>query len=143
MVKDTELEYHSFYITLQQEYTEAVEFLSVISDKEPVSYDALDVYPESYVLGLADMMGELSRYVLDCLRRGRRWDAEDIFSKMESLYEFLLVVDVPDSMLPGFRKKRDMARAQLEKIREIITLRTVLEGLSVSEGTISGEDEYP
>lgn len=72
---------------------------------------------EPYLLGLADAMGELRRAVLDFLRKGELKSAEELFSLMEGVYEFLVEFDYPDAVLPGMKRKQDVVRGLIERTR--------------------------
>ena len=80
------------------------------------SYMELGVTPQSWVMGLADAIGELRRMVVTALMDGRRSDAERLFSAMEDMSEELLMLDVPDAVAP-VRRKQDVARGIVEKTR--------------------------
>lgn len=79
---------------------------------------------EPYLLGLADAEGELRRAILDLLRKGELRQAEELFSLMERVYEFLVEFDYPDAILPGMKRKQDVVRGLIEKTRgELILFR--------------------
>jgi len=103
--------------TAYQEYCEARILLAVLEDAEIPSYEDLGVPFEPYLLGLMDAVGEFRRQMLEELKRGRREEAERYFDAMNAVYEATLPLRFSNSLLPGFRKKQDVARIQLENAR--------------------------
>jgi translin len=59
-----------------QEYTEASILLSLVQEGCFVSFKEINVPKASYVLGLADVVGELRRRALNFLRKGKAQEAE-------------------------------------------------------------------
>ena len=107
------------YVAAQayQEYCEARILLAVMEDKEIPDYKELGVPFEPYLLGLMDAVGEFRREMLEELKKGRREEAERYFNAMNAVYEATLPLRFSNSLLPGFRKKQDVARIQLENAR--------------------------
>lgn len=107
------------YVAAQsyQEYCEARILLAVLEDEEVPTYEDLKVPFESYLTGLMDAVGEFRREMLEELKRGRRKQAEKYFDAMNAAYEATLPLKFSNSLLPGFRKKQDVARIQLENAR--------------------------
>lgn len=100
-----------------QEYAEARIVLCAIDEKRIPSYGELGVPPVPYLTGLLDAVGELKREMYECLRKGKREDAELYFSLMEAVYDELLPLRFSNSILPEFRRKQDAARHQIEQAR--------------------------
>jgi translin len=100
-----------------QEYTEAVVLLAILENKELPLRKELNVSFEAYLLGLADLMGELRREVILNLQRNNYSNSNKIFQIMECLFNKLLVFRYSNSVLPNFKKKLDVARIQLEQAR--------------------------
>ncbi|HIE41454.1 MAG TPA: hypothetical protein EYP80_02195 [Candidatus Aenigmarchaeota archaeon] len=113
--------YHGIVSSFFQEYTEAHLFYCICKDLPLKSYKELAVREEDYILGLADLTGEISRNILDSLRKDGK-NIYKLFQIMEDIYEFLVEIDTPDSLIPGLRHKKDVLRGQLQKIREILVL---------------------
>jgi translin len=61
-----------------------------------------------------DVVGELKREILDSLRASETERAKAYLVLMESIYDATRAIRFPESVLPGFRKKQDVARIQLE-----------------------------
>jgi translin len=98
------------------ELSEAFIFSAVLNDEEPPNAEELEVTEEAYILGLADVIGELRRELLEDLKGGNIERANSIMKKMEKLYEMVMRFDYPSGLLP-MRQKQDTARAILERTR--------------------------
>lgn len=105
-----------------QEYAEAHVFLSLIEGKQFVGPEQLGMSSIDYVLGLADVIGELRRRALDMLRKGKVKMAEKCLDMMEQIYTELTAMDDAYMLVPGLRRKCDVARSIIEATRGDITL---------------------
>ena len=119
-----------------QEYVEAEAFLALISGREPPSPGELDVPPEQYLLGLADVIGEFRRRALDALKEGRLSDAEECLSTMEELYMELISLDEAQAVVPELRRKCDIARRLIEATRGDIVVETRRKALEEAMGKL-------
>jgi len=79
--------------------------------------------PTRYLLGLADVPGELRREALDALRTGDLEKAEHHLNRMEQIYLHLVAME-DASLLKGLRRKLDITRAVTEATRSEITAET-------------------
>lgn len=102
------------------EYAETMILLSVVDDGPVPSFSELDIPPRSWVLGLADSIGELRRILLDSIMVEDITKAEMTFSKMENIYQTIMMFDIPDALLP-IRRKQDVARGIMERTRTDLT----------------------
>ena len=102
------------------ELSEACILSSFVKGAEIPSYSSLNVTPQSWVMGLADCLGEMRRILLGHLMENRTDEAKDIFNKMEEVCDAVLSFDVPDAILP-IRRKQDIARSIMERTRTDIT----------------------
>ncbi|MDD5317218.1 MAG: hypothetical protein PHF51_00635 [Candidatus ainarchaeum sp.] len=100
-----------------QELCEVEVLVAVIGDREIPSRAELGVPVEAYFAGLMDAVGELRREMLEELKRGDRKAAVARFDAMNAIYEETLPLKFSNSILPGFRKKQDVARIQLDHAR--------------------------
>lgn len=105
-----------------QEYAEANVFLNLIKNGTFISPGVVGVPGESYVLGLADVIGELRRRALDLIRKDRVKDAEECLNLMETIYNELISCDDLQALIPGLRRKCDIARRIIETTRGDITM---------------------
>lgn len=110
------------YITVaEQELVEASALEAVMEGKPVPSMTDLDVTGESYLTGLLDCVGEIKRLVYDRMRSGNEKDAEKLFAIMEEIYNVIYPFAVYDNIVPGLRKKLDVARMLIEDIRAVVT----------------------
>jgi len=105
-----------------QEYAEAQTLLSLVEESRFISPDEINVNSVAYVLGLADVIGELRRRALDSLRKEDVKTAEDCLRLMEEIYVELMSMDEAYMLVPGLRRKSDVARHIIETTRGDITI---------------------
>lgn len=115
-----------------QEYCEALIFYAILHGENIPSPSNLGVNPEAYLMGLADVAGELRRESLESLRNGNIEDAEKYMHIMEEIYETLLRFNYPSGLVP-LRPKQDFVRGILEKTRSEITLAIITGGRERNE----------
>ncbi|MFO8018266.1 MAG: hypothetical protein R6U96_06490 [Promethearchaeia archaeon] len=108
--------------TAEQEYTEAVCFYSIVNEKEIPTKDQLDVYSLHYATGMADIIGELRRYVLDNIRNSNVSQLNKMLEIMDEIYTYLFSLDYPSGLTKDLRHKTDIARKLIEKTRGDISL---------------------
>jgi translin len=108
--------------TPEQEYVESIAFYSIINNVEIPSPFDLNVDPLNFLLGLADVIGELRRYALDNIRNSHLEDLNLILEKMDEIYTYLFTFDYPSSIIQDLRHKIDVARSIIEKTRGDISL---------------------
>ena len=102
------------------EYAEAFIFAAIVKGVDIPSFDSLGISPQSWVMGLADSIGEIRRMILTYLISGKLDVARELFGRMESMGDAVLGLDVPDAVAP-IRRKQDVARGIIEKTRSDIT----------------------
>jgi len=107
------------------EYAEAMIFASVVKDDEIPSFGSLGISPQSWVMGLADSLGEMRRMILTYLADGELSKAKELFERMDAIGDDVLGFDIPDAIVP-IRRKQDIARGVIEKTRSDITNAMVL-----------------
>jgi translin len=117
-----ELFYSGFVNAAFQEYTEAQILLRLVERGQFIGPDELSVPSIDYVLGLADVVGELRRRALDGLRKGDVKIAEECLETMEEIYSELTAMDDAYMLIPGLRRKCDIARHVIETTRGEITI---------------------
>ncbi|MBI2183729.1 MAG: RNA-binding protein [Thaumarchaeota archaeon] len=105
----------------EMEYTEASTVYAVASGKSLPSSKELKVDGGPYILGLLDTIGELKRMIYDRIREGKSREASYLFELAEQLYLMLAPTAVHDHVVPGVRKKLDVARVLIEGTRAAIT----------------------
>ncbi|MCW4020060.1 MAG: hypothetical protein NWF14_02370 [Candidatus Bathyarchaeota archaeon] len=105
-----------------EEYTEAHVLLSLVKNGRFVSFKDINVPRVSYVLGLADVIGELRRRALDSLRKSGHEAAEKCLELMETIYGELMNLDEVHFLISGLRRKCDIARRVIEATRGDVTI---------------------
>lgn len=104
-----------------QEHCEATILFKILNNEDYPTPEKLGVSYENYVLGLADVPGELRRQTLEKLKSEDIESAEKNLEKMEEI--FLNLMSITNShLLKGLRRKIDIIRGVNERTRaEIIT----------------------
>ena len=105
----------------RQEYSEACIFLKLSTKNEFVTPKEIGVPSVDYVLGLADVIGEYRRLVLDALREGDLKRSEHGLKTMDDIYVELMALDEAYMLVPGLRRKCDVARRIIETTRGDVT----------------------
>jgi len=108
-------------VAARQEYAEAAILHSLITEKRYPAPEELGVEEPDYLLGLADVPGELRRQALDSLREGDLEAAEGSLETMEEIYLYLVEAEEATMMLKGMRRKLDVARGVTERTRAEVT----------------------
>jgi translin len=104
-----------------QEYSEANIFLTLVKESKYLTPKEINVPSEDYVLGLADVIGECRRLALDALREGNTERAEKCLQTMDEIYTELMGMDESYMLVPGLRRKCDVARKIIEITRGDVT----------------------
>ena len=113
--------YSGMFSAALQEYAEANIFQGLIQDARFVTPAEVNVPVVDYVLGLADVIGEYRRLVLDVLREGDAEKAEECLKTMDEVYIELMAMDEAYMLVPGLRRKCDVARRIIETTRGDVT----------------------
>lgn len=98
------------------EFSEAEILVSIVEGRRLPSPEDLGIDGGSWLMGMADAIGELRRVILTLLMDSDLNNARSLFLAMEELCEGLMMFDVPDAILP-IRRKQDVARSLLERTR--------------------------
>ena len=117
----TEIGFYEAVEAARQEYAEASILQGLNTGKGYPSPELLGLNYKNYLLGLADVPGELRRQTLDLLRAGDLVVAEENLETMEEIYQLLSKVDEVSLLLKGLRRKLDVARSVTERTRAEIT----------------------
>jgi translin len=109
--------YHAGFVeNAAQELVEASCLYNVMRGKDLPDPDELQTTYSSYLLGLCDLVGELRRTALDCIRSGKPKKADSYLEMMENIYDVIIRFDYPSGLIP-IKKKQDMVRGMIEKTR--------------------------
>jgi translin len=109
-------------LSAQQEYAEARLFKNLVERGELLSPKRLGVPYQPYLGAVADVVGELRRRVLDAIRINDVKGAEKTLGLMEEIFELLMEFDYREAVLPGMKRRQDVARQIVEKTRGDLTL---------------------
>ena len=107
------------------EYAEAKILHAIMRGQEVPSHSDLGISAGAWILGLADVEGELRRAVMTRLMDGDLDGAKELFSEMEEIHTEIMMLDVPDAVVP-IRRKQDIARGIMDKTRSDITNASIM-----------------
>lgn len=123
LVEHPDIAVAGYVETAYQEYAEVATLMAILEKDDVPSPDELGIGNAPYLLGLADVVGELRRFALDELKEGRMEKADHYLDKMEDIFSALMRFDYPDAILP-IRRKQDIVRSLLEKTRGEVAVAT-------------------
>ena len=106
----------------RKEFTEANITLAVISGSDIPSIHDLKVDAGAYINGMAEVIGELRRYILDALRRNAVDGCQEFMDIMDEMYSVLVTIDFPEGVTSGLRHNTDAMRGVLERTRGDLTM---------------------
>ena len=104
-----------------KEFVEANVTCALILNQPLQTPEDLRVREATYLNGLAEVVGELRRRILDILRSGYSEEAERLLGYMDEVYSVLVTMDYPDAITNGLRRQTDLARGIIEKTRGDVT----------------------
>jgi len=113
--------YSGLFNAARQEYSEANIFLNLIEESRFITPEEINMPSVDYVLGLADVIGECRRLALDALREADVEKAEKCLQIMDEIYTELMGMDEAYMLVPGLRRKCDIARRIIETTRGDVT----------------------
>ena len=96
-----------------------------------LSFEEIGINEQSYILGIADLIGELRRYVLEKLVEGQTDEAKKSYETMKKLYGTFLQIDYGKNLISEFRRKKDTARVLVE--RTLSDLFVAIQGKKLEE----------
>lgn len=120
--ENPEIYYAGFLSDARKEFAEANITLAVISWTDIPHPDAIDVDPPAYLNGMAEVIGEVRRYILDALRRDSPEHCEEFMEVMDEIYGLLVTIDFPEAVTGGLRRSTDAMRGVLERTRGDLTI---------------------
>jgi translin len=113
--------YGGMFSASLQEFSEAHIFMTLMEESRFLTPGDIHVPPVDFVLGLADVIGEYRRTTLDSLRKGDVKKSEKCLQIMDEIYVELEALDEAYMLVPGLRRKNDVARKILEITRGDVT----------------------
>lgn len=117
-----EIYFAGFMIDARKEYTEAHVTLAVLSGQKLPKPQDLGVEPSAFLNGMAEVIGEVRRYILDSLRRDSFDGCQEFMDVMDEIYSILVTVDFPEAVTGGLRHSTDQMRGVLERTRGDLTM---------------------
>ncbi|MEX2684774.1 MAG: hypothetical protein Q6373_024590 [Candidatus Sigynarchaeota archaeon] len=118
------LQFGSYFDGIYQEFTEACLLKSIFTGGKfprPAELDP-SVPAVQYLTGLCDVIGELRRAVLDCIREEHFEEALKYFDIMEKLHDHVNALDYPNAVIPDVRHKADGNRKIINATRSELTM---------------------
>jgi len=115
-----ELQHSQLLYSVVAEYVEALTFFEVLRNGKLPSVGEVKTHVIPYVLGLADLIGELKRYSLELVRLGKYDESMKYLKLSEGIYESLTSLTYPDVILPGLRRKLDIYRKVIDDWKEFL-----------------------
>ena len=122
-----------------KEFVEANVTCALIQNQALHTPDELGVEYSTYLNGLAEVVGELRRRILDILRSGYSQEAERLLSHMDDIYSALVTMDFPDAITSGLRRQTDIVRNLVEKTRGDVTFSLRGEDLTQAISRLSSQ----
>ena len=116
-----ELYYAGYTQDALKEFVEANATCALIKNQPLPEPHELDVEYNTYLNGMAEVIGELRRRSLDLLRHGYSAEVERLLTTMDDIYSILVTMDYPDAITNGLRRQTDIARSIIERTRGDIT----------------------
>jgi translin len=113
--------YGGMFSAALQEYSEANVFLTLIQENRFINPKEIKVPPVDFILGLADVIGEYRRLILDLLRERQVEKGAAHLETMDEIYTELMAIDEAYMLVPGLRRKCDVGRKIIETTRGDIT----------------------
>lgn len=120
--ENPEIYFAGFLADARKEFSEANITLAVVSGGTIPRPKDLDVDPATFLNGLAEVIGELRRYILDSLRRDAFDRCDEFMDLMDEIYSILVTVDFPEGVTGGLRHSTDQMRGVLERTRGDLTM---------------------
>ena len=120
--QNPEIYFAGFLADARKEFSEANVTLAVISGGTIPLPQELGVDPAAYLNGMAEVIGEIRRYLLDELRRNSFDRCQELMEVMDEIYSILVTVDFPEGVTGGLRHSTDQMRGVLERTRGDLTM---------------------
>ncbi len=99
-----------------QEVAEAEILMAIMKGEEIPSPDEIYISSTSYLMGLADVVGELRRRGVYLMKNGNIGEVEEMLQMMEYICDKVGEFDYPSGLLP-IKRKQDVIKKVLEKMR--------------------------
>ena len=117
-----EIYFAGFMGDARKEFSEAHVTLAIVAGKQLPQPHDLGVDPASFLNGMAEVIGELRRYILDALRQDSVDRCQEFMDIMDEIYAILVTIDYPEAVTGGLRHSTDQMRGVLERTRGDLTM---------------------
>ena len=117
-----EIYYAGFMNDARKEFSEAHVTLAVLAGEKIPQPADLGVEPSTFLNGMAEVIGELRRYILDALRQDTVDRCQEFMGVMDEIYGILVTIDYPEAVTGGLRHSTDQMRGVLERTRGDLTM---------------------
>lgn len=117
----SDLYYAGYTQDALKEFVEASVTCALIKNQPLPEPHELNAEYNTYLNGIAEVVGELRRRCLDILRHGYSAEAERLLACMDDIYSILVTMDYPDAITNGLRRQTDVARSIIERTRGDMT----------------------
>lgn len=117
-----DLYYSGYSQDALKEYCEAHLTVAIILDQSCPMPEDLRVEYATYLNGMAEVVGELRRRIMDILREGHSQEVERLLDTMDEIYAQLVTMDFPDALTYGLRRRTDIARSIIERTQADVTV---------------------
>lgn len=107
------------------EFAEAVVFVNLVREGRVPGHREMGIDAGSWIMGLADSIGEMRRMVLTYLTSDDLPAAKQAYDLMEAVFDQVMLMDVPDAIVP-LRRKQDIARGIIDRTRSDITTAKIM-----------------
>lgn len=105
-----------------KEFCEAHLTVATILNQEWPNPEELGVEFATYLNGMAEVVGELRRRIMDIMRAGHSQEVERLLDVMDDIYAQLVTMDYPDALTYGLRRRTDIARSIIERTQADVTI---------------------
>ena len=110
--KNPQLDIGAYKVAVQ-EYVEAISYLKVMREDDLPSHESLGVDIEYYLLGICDLIGEMSRAAMSSAIKEDSEAVERIRNFVYEIFEEMMQIDFRNGEL---RKKVDGMRYEMQKL---------------------------
>jgi translin len=123
-MKHPEVHVESYFDGIYQEFVEANMLQQIYAGAAMTPPSMLDppIPAVQFLTGLCDVIGELRRAILDCIRNENFGDAQKYFEMMEKLHDHVNALDYPNAVIPDVRHKSDGNRKLIQATRSELTM---------------------
>jgi translin len=122
LAENPDLYFSGYVQDALKEFCEAHLTVAAILNQEWPSPEELRVEFATYLNGMAEVIGELRRRIMDIMREGHSQEVERLLDVMDDIYAQLVTMDYPDALTYGLRRRTDIARSIIERTQADVTI---------------------